>query len=432
MRFTSEEIAKITGGDHGGPPAAILRAVIDSRIARQGDIFIPVRGDRDGHDYIPAALDAGVAAYLTEYEPVGGTAIRVGDTLRALHDLGRAARNRVPDLVVAVTGSVGKTTVKELCLGAFRHLGAVEASPASYNNELGVPLTLINATAPIDALIVEMGARGQGHIRQLCAIARPKVGIVTAVDAAHLEQFVTLEEVARAKGELVEALPASGLAVLNGDDPLVAPMAGITEARTVTFGLSSSADVHAGDIRMDSDLRARFRLSSPWGSADICLAVNGRHQVANALAAATPALWAGLVPTQVADGLARVTAPDGRMVIRHAPSGAVIIDDTYNANPASVRAAFQSLAALRVERRIAVLGLMAELGDMSQSAHRAIAADAEQLGIELISVDTDLYGISPTPIGDVADRIGPLDDRCAVLVKGSRVAALERVLPLLQ
>ncbi|MDH3499575.1 MAG: UDP-N-acetylmuramoyl-tripeptide--D-alanyl-D-alanine ligase [Acidimicrobiia bacterium] len=431
MRFTSRQIAEATGGTQIGPDVSVGGAAIDSRTAGPDELFVPIRGTRDGHDFIVDALRRGVEIYLTERAAHGATAIRVANTLTALHDLGRASRTRVPDLVVGVTGSVGKTTVKELLAGAFLSAGTVAASPASYNNELGVPLTLVNAPDMPDAVIVEMGARGRGHITLLCDIARPTVGVVTEVAGAHLELFKTIEEVARSKRELVEALPSDGLAVLNGDNPLVTKMAGATGASPITFGLSAASDVWAADVALDAQLRPTFTLNSPWGATTITLALRGLHQVPNALAAAAPALWRGLELDAVASGLSSVLAPSHRMALTTTRSGAMVIDDSYNANPTSVEAALESLAALAATRRVAILGLMAELGEDSAEAHLYIAGKAADLGIELIAVGTDLYGHQVTELNDVPAKVGRLDATCAVLVKGSRVIELERVIPLL-
>ncbi len=428
MRFTSTDIARITKGRHTGPPTVIEGVSIDSRTVAPAELFVPVRAVRDGHDFIPHALGAGVTTYLTEHEPVGGTAIVVADTLTALHDLSRWARRRLPERVVAVTGSVGKTTVKELIRGAMAGVGTVVASPASFNNELGVPLTILNAPMPVDALVVEMGARGAGHIARLCTLAEPTMGVITTVGAAHLEQFRTLDDVASAKGELVEALPRSGLAVLNADDARVAAMTSRTQADVITYGLSAHATVRAVRIRIDRELRPAFTLRSPWGERRLQLTVRGRHQVANALAAATPALWSGLAIDQVVAGLERVPPQTGRMVVHHLRSGAVIIDDSYNANPTSVRAAFESLSAVAAERRFAVLGLMAELGDTGPQAHAEVAHEAASRGIDVIAVGTNLYGVAPTPMDEVRRWLAGLETGSAVLIKGSRVAGLERLL----
>jgi UDP-N-acetylmuramoyl-tripeptide--D-alanyl-D-alanine ligase len=386
-----------------------------------------VVAERDGHDFVPAALAAGAGAYLTARDPVGGTAVVVDDTLSALAAVGRLARSRVAGAVVGITGSVGKTSVKDLLAAALAPHRRVAASERSFNNELGVPLTLANAPAGTDAVVVEMGARGVGHIAHLCSIASPTVGVVTRVAAAHTEGFGSLDAVAQAKGELVESLPPEGTAVLFADDARVAAMAARTDARVLTFG--EGGEVRAVWLELDEELRPTFTLVSPWGSAVVELPVRGRHQVDNALAAASAALALGLSPEEVATGLGQARLSPWRMDLLVAASGARILNDAYNANPASTRAGLESLAALAAERRTAVLGVMAELGELSDAEHAAIGELARMLGIRTIAVAAPAYGADV----DVADleaaeaAIGPLGPGDAVLVKGSRVAGLERL-----
>jgi UDP-N-acetylmuramoyl-tripeptide--D-alanyl-D-alanine ligase len=302
----------------------------------------------------------------------------------------------------------------------------VHASDKSFNNELGVPLTLANAPEPTEVTVVEMGARGRGHIALLADIARPTIGVVTAVELAHTELFGSLEAVAAAKGELVESLPAAGTAVLNADRPLVMGMAGRTSARVLTFGVDTpGVEVTAAAIEFDESLRASFELRSPWGAALVRLPIAGIHQVDNALAAAAAALAAGASPDEVAGGLGTAELSPWRMEVRRAPSGAVVINDAYNANPASAEAALRSLASLSARRRIAVLGVMAELGETAAAEHKRIAALARDLDIEVISVDAPDYGVPVVHGIDGVLAALQLEDGDAVLIKGSRVAGLE-------
>ncbi len=432
MRFDTTEIARATGGEVFGRLATVDGVSIDSRVVATGQLFVPIVAERDGHDFISSALRGGAGAYLTNGPLEGGTAIRVGDTAAALTALGRHARNRLPERVVGITGSVGKTSVKDLLASAARTTWRTSASIGSFNNELGVPLTLVNAPDDTELTVVEMGARGPGHISTLCGVAGPTVGVVTVVAGAHLEMFGTLEVVAQAKSELVAALPASGTAVLNADDDLVAAMAGVTDATVVTFG-RIGGDVRAEKVEMGDDLRARFTLHSPWGNADVRLGIAGEHQVINALGAAAAALALGASAEAVAAGLGDAQLTAMRMDLVTLPSGLRLIDDTYNANPTSMRAALQSLASLPAGRRIAVLGTMSELGDGAAQAHAAIAMKAHALGIHVISVAESRYGVTgddavadPTEAVDRLDALRLLADD-AVLVKGSRSAGLERV-----
>ncbi len=431
MEFWASEIAAAVEGDHIGEDVVVRGAGIDSRELGMGQLFVPIVADRDGHDFVGAAVDRGAAAYLSSRGSIGGTgaaAIEVADTAVALTALGSTARDRLAGAVVGVTGSVGKTTTKDLAAAVLARTFATHANLRSFNNELGVPLTLVNAPDGTEAAVIEMGARGPGHIAELCAVARPTIGVVATVEQVHTELFGSIGQVAVAKRELIEALPDDGAAVLYADNPLVAAMADVAPGRVVTFGRGADADVRAIDVEVDELLRPRFRLRTEVGSIDVALWVRGAHNVANALAAAAVGLVAGVPLVEIAAGLADGSTSPWRMDLRTAPSGARVLNDAYNAGPASMRAALDALAHLRASRRVAVLGTMAELGVDGEALHRAIAAHAASLDIELIAVGTDAYGVEP--VGDVDDaiaRLGPLGDDDAVLVKGSRVTGLERV-----
>ncbi len=428
MRLRLSTVAAATGGTLAGPDVEVDGAVTDSRRVRGGELFVPIVAERDGHDFVAGALAAGAVASLSARGPVAGPTVAVGDTLVALHDLARLARSRLDAQVVGITGSVGKTTVKDLLVGALGRRWRTAATAGNQNNELGVPLTLLGAADGTEALVVEMGACAAGDLRLLSGLARPTIGVVTSVGLAHTETFGSIEEVARAKAELVEALPSSATAVLNGDDSRVAAMAGVTSATVVTFGLGAGADVTAEGVELDDDLQASFRLRSPWGEAEVRLLVTGRHQVGNALAAAAAALVAGVEPELVATGLAGAFLSPSRMALGRSPEGAVVIDDAYNANPLSLSSALQSLAALRATRRIAVLGTMAELGAVSEREHRAAAGLAAELGIRVVAVAEPHYGVEVVDgVEEALAAVGTLREGDAVLVKGSRVAGLERL-----
>jgi len=434
MRWAASEIAAVVGGAvHGDPGVEVDQVTQDSReVDSDRWLFVPLVADRDGHDFVGAAVAAGARLTFASRAVDHGlaTVIEVADTAAALVDLGRAARRRLLTAqVIGITGSVGKTSTKDLVAAVFSRWGAVHASPRSFNNEIGLPLTLANAPeGHTDYVVLEMGARGLGHIRMLCEIGQPTIGIVTTVGAAHTSEFGSVEAVADGKGELIESLSPTGLAVLNADVPLVAAMAGRTGARVVTFG--SAGDVRAEAITMDDDLVPRFRLVSDWGSIEVELGARGIHLVDNALAAAAAALPTGLPLEAVAEGLAHPVMSPMRMDLTRTASGARVLDDSYNANPMSVAAALRSLAALPAERRIAVLGVMAELGDESANAHEEMAELAATLGIEVIAVAAPHFGRSVAHVDEheaAIDRLGALGAADAVLVKGSRVAGLERV-----
>lgn len=427
MRFTARDLAVATGGEVVGPDATVDGAAIDSRGDVRGRVFVPLVAARDGHDFVLAALAGGATAYLTERDPVGGTAVVVDHTGRALSAIGRAARARLPDRVIGVTGSVGKTTVKDLLAAVLEVRFVVAASERSFNNELGVPLTLANAPEGAAAAVVEMGARGVGQVAALCEVARPTIGIVTAVGHGHTEHFGSPDEVARGKAELVESLPPNGVAVLNADDHRVRAMASRTRASVVLVG-GSGADVTAERVVVDDELRAAFTLRTPSGSAAVRLAARGAHQVGNALAAAAAALAAGLDVEEIAAGLAVNPSSPWRMELARTASGAVVLNDAYNANPLSMAAALRSLADIPARRRVAVLGTMAELGAVSDAEHRAIAGLAASLGIRLVAVGEARYGGEEVvDLDGAVERLGPLAEGDAVLVKASRVAGLERL-----
>jgi UDP-N-acetylmuramoyl-tripeptide--D-alanyl-D-alanine ligase len=431
-----DEIARATGGRVVGPgERRVDGATMDSRALRPGQLFVALRGERDGHDFVIDARNAAAGAVLVEREVDTEPAVVVDDTSRALTALGGHARSRLDQVVVdgrhvavvGVTGSVGKTSVKDLIAAATSRSRRTAASLRSFNNELGVPLTLLEAPDDTEVAVIEMGARGVGHVRDLCELARPTIGVVTAVALAHTEAFGTIEDVAEAKGELVEALPADGTAVLNLRDQRVAAMAGRTVAGVLTYGVDQG-DVRAEGVVLDDDLRPSFRLVTPWGDAEVVLAVRGRHNAENAAGAAAAALAAGAAIDRVAEGLAAAQLSPWRMDLVTAPSGARVLNDAYNANPTSMLAALDALSDLEAERHTAVLGPMAELGAVADAEHRRVADRAAELGVRVVAVDTSSYGGEPVDgIDGALAALGRLDGGDAVLIKASRVAGLERL-----
>ncbi|MEM9520410.1 MAG: UDP-N-acetylmuramoyl-tripeptide--D-alanyl-D-alanine ligase [Actinomycetota bacterium] len=437
MRWVTSEVAAAVGGRLVGDDVVIDRVTQDSREidpATGSWLFVPLVAERDGHDFVPAAASAGMAATFASWpiDAGGAAVIEVDDTAAALVALGAAARDRLGDAaVIGITGSVGKTTTKDLLASILREDRSTHANVRSFNNEIGVPLTLLGAPDGTEAVVLEMGARGIGHIRMLCEIGRPTLSIVTTVGAAHTSEFGSVEAVAVGKREIVEALPAEadgGVAVLNADNPYVAAMADHTDARVVTFG--AVADVRAVDLRIDDDLAPSFRLLSPVGEIEVVLGGRGAHLVDNALAASAAALALGVRLEAVARGLGRSELSPNRMAVHATASGARVIDDSYNANPMSVAAALDALAAGDASRRVAVLGVMAELGADSASEHERMVAVARERGVEVIAVAAPQYGAGATHVADIdaaLDALGPVGSDDAVLVKGSRVAGLERL-----
>ena len=427
MRFSISELAARLGWEQVGPDDTVTGASIDTRTVLPGQLYVPIVAVRDGLEFISAALEVGSPAYLTARGPVGGTAVVVEDTAASLLRLGLFARERMEGGVVGITGSVGKTTTKDLLQGCLASSFRVAANERSFNNELGLPLTLLNAPDDVQWTVLEMGARGAGDITRLTDISRPDVGIVTSVAMAHVEFFGDLEGVARAKSELVAALPPTGVAVLNFDDPLVARMASVSPCPVLSYALGD-AEVRAERVTVDDELRPQFRLSTPWGAGDVRLALHGIQQVPNALAAAAAALWSGVPFDGVVAALGTATGSPLRMEVRHVPDGPVLVVDCYNANPASTEAALRTLAAVRSERKLALLGLMAELGAETEAEHRRAAQLAESLGIEVVGYQTALYGLAQvSTVDDAVALLRTLGPGDAALVKGSRVARLEDV-----
>lgn len=447
MRLDASEIAEITDGEVIGPSrgrpdaggVTVEGATIDSRAVPAESLFVPVVAERDGHEFIEAAVAAGAAVYLTQRDPgeadrdLDAVAVRVGDTSAALSAIGAHVRGRIPT-VVGVTGSVGKTSVKDLAAAALSVRHRTAASYRSFNNDLGVPLTLVNAPDDTEVAVIEMGARGYGHIARLCEVARPDIAVVTAVAHAHTELFGTIDDVAEAKAELVQSLREEGAAVLKETDERVKAMVRHTNADIVTYGIDRG-DVRVTELQLDGHLRPRFRLVTPEGVITLQLTVHGRHNAENAAAAVAVALLAGSSLDDAAEGLSRAQMSPFRMALHTTASGAIVVNDAYNANPESMRSALQALADLEADRRVAVLGVMAELGDIAEDEHRAITRLAHDLGIRVIAVDAPLYGVDARDqVADfevAADHLGTLGAGDAVLVKGSRVAGLERLADLL-
>ena len=387
------DIARVTGGRlAGGARAAAVvdgPVVIDSRQAARGALFVALPGEHvDGHDFAAAAVEAGAVAALAERE-VGAPAIVVADTQAALGLLATDVLGRAEQCaVVGVTGSSGKTSTKDLLAAVFGAAGPTVAPENSFNNEIGLPLTVLRVEATTRTLVAEYSARGAGHIATLCAIARPSIAVVLNVGTAHLGEFGSREAIATAKGELVEALPADGVAVLLADDPIVAGMADRTSARVLSFGRAATADVRVDDVELDDTGRPRVRLHTPAGPADVRLGVYGAHQALNAAAVVAAALAGGLdLPAVLAALEAAGPRSPHRMAVQRRPDGLVVIDDAYNANPESTRAAIDALGSIAAgRRRWAVLGEMRELGPEAAELHREVGGHLARSGVEELVV----------------------------------------------
>ena len=411
----------------------------DSRTIPAGALFVAVRGPRfDGHDFVDGAMRRGAAAALVERAPNASIPfIPVRDSVRALGELAAAWRNRLRNLLlVGVTGSNGKTTVKEMAAAIFRTLGPVSATRGNLNNEIGVPLTLCDLDAGHRIAVVELGANHRGEIATLTTLARPSVGVVTQCAPAHLEGFGSIEGVARAKGELFERLPDDAAAVVNADDPFAGLWRELARPRRcISFGAGADADVR---VRAASDTgERRIALDTPAGEVKIDLALPGAHNAVNAGAAAAVAIAAGASLDAIREGLATVRPAKGRLESKRGPRGAEIIDDTYNANPVSLQAGLRVLGG-RPAPRWLVLGDMAELGPEGANLHAEAGRHARCHGVERLLALGELsaeaaraFGAGATHFADCAalvDRLRyELPDGATVLVKGSRSMAMERV-----
>lgn len=426
--MSTGEIASAVGGRATVADVVVSGVSTDSRSVQPGQLFVPLRAARDGHDFIGAALAAGAGAYLTEHPPAGGVAVMVADTAAAFSALAAYVRDRLEADVVGITGSVGKTTTKDLIAAGLSRDRRAYASPKSFNNAIGVPFTILNAPSEVQALVLELGANAPGEIEQLCTIARPTIGAVTRVAPAHTLGFGDIDGVARAKAELIAALPPSGTAVLNADDHRVAAMASVSAAPVLTFGRSPRADVCIKTVELGPDLRARLAVATPWGPVGTVLTVRGAHQAYNAAAAIAVCGALGVATEEMAEALSRAEVSGMRMELRLAPSGLRVLDDSYNSSPAAAEAALQALVAVPARRRVAVLGPMAELGQMSVAEHRRVAEMAAGLGVEVLAVGAPEYGVGAVAdIDEALRRLGDLGPDDIVLVKGSREAGLDRL-----
>jgi UDP-N-acetylmuramoyl-tripeptide--D-alanyl-D-alanine ligase len=402
IAMTLAEVAGLVDGDLTGPSDALVtgKVTLDSRTVEAGDLFVAFAGERvDGHDFLGAAAAAGAVAALSSRPDEALPTVVVADPVVALGRLAAAVHVRLTDQglrTVAITGSSGKTSTKDLLGQVLATAGPTVSPPGSYNNDIGLPLTVLSADADTRFLVLEMGSRGPGHIARLCGVARPQVGVVLNVGSAHLGEFGSPEGIATAKGELVEALAGDGTAVLNADDARVLGMAPRTSARVLTTGTGPTADVRAAGVSLDEAARPRFTLIAAGEEHPVALQVVGAHQVANALSAAGAALAVGMPPADVAAALSAAGARSRwRMEVTRREDGVTVVNDAYNANPESMRAALAALAGLAGERRIAVLGAMAELGAGAGAEHERLGRDAAASGVDLlVAVGPDAVGIA--------------------------------------
>ncbi|MFI1352205.1 UDP-N-acetylmuramoyl-tripeptide--D-alanyl-D-alanine ligase [Streptomyces sp. NPDC020898] len=453
------EIAAVVGGQtHDIPDPSVQvtgQVVRDSREVEPGSLFVAFAGEHvDGHDFAAAVVEAGAVAVLAS-RPVGVPAVVVDDVQRALGALARHVVQRLGATLVALTGSAGKTSTKDLIAQVLQHKAPTVYTPGSFNNEIGLPLTALSATEETRYLVLEMGARGLGHIRYLTDLTPPRIGLVINVGTAHIGEFGGREQIAQAKGELVEALPSEadgGAAILNADDPLVRAMATRTKAKVIFFGESGEADVRAENVRLTDRGQPAFRLCTPSGASDVTMRLYGEHHVSNALAAAAVAHELGMSADEIATALSEAgSLSRWRMEVTERPDGVTIVNDAYNANPESMRAALRALAAMGTAARAAggrtwaVLGKMAELGDEALAEHDAVGRLAVRLNVgKLVAVggreaswlqlgayNEGSWGEESVHVSDAQAAVDLLRSELrpgdVVLVKASRSVGLERV-----
>jgi UDP-N-acetylmuramoyl-tripeptide--D-alanyl-D-alanine ligase len=455
IAMTLDEIAGVLGGEVSGDPAVLVTgaAFRDDRDPVPGGLFVAIAGDRvDGHDFARSAVDRGAAAVLGS-RPTGAPTVVVGDVQEALGRLARVVVDALRPQVYALTGSQGKTGTKDYLGQVLAGYGETVATLGNLNNEWGVPLTVLRCEPGTEYLVVEMGARGIGHVAELCRIAPPDVAAVLNVGTAHLGEFGSREAIAQAKGEIVEALDPDGCAVLNAGDPLVAAMRDRTVAEVLTFGdLATGADVAWRDVVLDDLGRPSYELGFRGEWRPVSLRQPGAHQVANATAAAAMALGSGVDLAHTAHALTdAVPTSRWRMELHERADGLVVVNDAYNANPASMAAAIDAVVTIgerREARTVAVLGVMLELGAVHQQEHERIGAYAAERGVDVVvAVGPEAAGIAAgaravpqwrgttvTPVGRdealawVRKNAVAADGRnSVVLVKASRGAALESI-----
>lgn len=440
------EIAEAVGGRLRGTDATVSVVETDSRRVERGALFVALRGTHsDGHHFVNEALARGAAAAIVETAGSDGTVIEVADSGRALLDLAADERRRMRDTrLIGVTGANGKTSTKDLAAAVLSTRFRTCANPASFNNEIGLPMTLLAAEPGTEVVVAEMGARREGDVALLCEVARPDVVVVTNIGVAHMEIFGSWDAIARAGAEPVEWLGPDGVAILNADDPVVRAYGEQARARVVTFGVDAPADVRALDVALDDDGRASFTLDAGGERERVVLAVAGEHMVPNALAAAASGLEFGLTAAECTAALKGARIAAWRMETFTTADGVVVVNDAYNANPESMSAALKTSRWIaRRGRLAAVLGHMAELGPIAFEEHERLGELVVRIGVDrLITVGEPARAIARAAIreGQLPQDVASYDEPAeaakdarawagsgdVILLKGSRVVGLER------
>lgn len=447
MMWTAQQLADITRGTrHVDADVAVTGISTDTRELQRGDAFVAIVGERfDGADFATAAIHAGAALVIAQRE-VGVPSIVVRDAQEALGRIARAHLDTLPHTtVVAITGSSGKTSTKDLVAQVLSHAGETVAPVGSFNNEVGLPRTVLTATENTRFLVLEMGMRGLGHIATLCEIAPPDIAAVLNIGSAHVGVVGSRDDIARGKSEILAALHADGVAVINRDDSYAQLCRDAARGSVLEFGFDEGT-VHASDVRLDDLARGSFTLHIVDESAPVELSLLGEHQIANALAAATIAHACGMDVRTIAHALSEATPRSRwRMELHELPNGVIVINDAYNANPESMRGALRALAAMGSQRRTwAILGEMRELGDAAVEEHDAIGRLAVRLDIAKLVAVGDMgkliqmgaahegsWGEEAVHVRDLDAAVDYVTDRWepgdVILVKASRSIGLDRV-----
>lgn len=430
----------------GDPETKITGVSTDTRTIKPGDLFVALTGESsDGHKFLADALSKGASGVVVSRKVEARClAIRVEDTLTALGDLAAYYRLKFEPVVVGVTGSVGKTTTKEMIAAVAAPLGPVLKNEGNFNNEIGLPLTLFGLAPKHKTAVVEMAMRGAGQIAYLAKIAQPRIGVITNIHMSHIELLGSLDAIAGAKGEILDYLPDNGVAVLNADDAYFERLKARAKCRVVSFGESAGADVRAHSTGIDAKGCCTFEVETPRGSFNVLIPVPGEHNIKDALAAIAVAEELGVGHDQIREALAGFKPPEKRSNVVPTRSGVVVVDDTYNASPASTESALKTIAMMEGGRKIAVLGDMLELGDHAQAEHIRIGQVVREQGIDMLAVVGELakliargaidagmpissvfeYDDSLVAAREIQEKVREQD---VVLVKGSRAMKMERI-----
>ncbi|MHB9037339.1 MAG: UDP-N-acetylmuramoyl-tripeptide--D-alanyl-D-alanine ligase [Armatimonadota bacterium] len=444
----AEEVLQAVRGEllAGDLNTKITGVSTDTRTIKPGDLFFALIGDSsEGHKFLADALSKGASGVVVSRKVEARClAIRVEDTLSALGDLAAYYRSKFDPVVVGVTGSVGKTTTKEMIAAVVAARGPVLKSAGNFNNEIGVPLTLFELSSKHQTAVVEMAMRGSGQIEYLAKIAKPSVGVITNIHMSHIELLGSMDAIADAKGELLDYLPADGAAVLNADDAYFEYLSRRANCKVVSFGESPNSDIRAVSAGLDSKGCCAFEVQTPRGAFGVRIPVPGEHNIKDALAAIAVGEVLQIPHEFMRDALAAFKAPEKRSNVIPTRKGAVVIDDTYNAGPASVQSAIKTLSMMEGGRKMAVLGDMLELGDHGLQAHMEVGKAVKEAGIDMLVVVGQLAkliargaidaGMPVSAVSEFEDSSlaarelpSKLRDRDVVLVKGSRAMKMERI-----